>query len=129
MSRNYEDNNWIEGIGYDDGRVNYTGLNEIITEYLAVQITGKYYKEGTHVYQMFFILIDRILDVPTCNFNEICKNYFKSNGIYFYNVLNKIFTHYNINTTLTINSINEGFQNNDLSIIHTLLCIFKNLFK
>lgn len=99
---------WVEGIDYTDTGICYTGLNEVLTEYLAVRITGK--KMDKHPYQMFFCLIECL--IKKNGFNYICENYFQNNGTYFRERIEEIVKYTKYNAYGVINLIDESLASN-----------------
>lgn len=66
---------WIEGIGCKVKNVDYQGLNELLTEWLAFNITN--IKEPNNIYQKQFKVVCFLKE--NCDFESIVKNYFQSN--------------------------------------------------
>lgn len=67
---------WIEGIGFEQNKIDYNGLNEILTEWLAYKITQ--IKEPG-VYQENFIFVESLL--KKCCSSEVLEEAF-FNGDY-----------------------------------------------
>lgn len=65
---------WVEGVMYLDRKVCYRGINEVLTEWLAYNITG--IKEDT-TYTRLFSFIDDLQQHPEI-FKNIIKAYFSS---------------------------------------------------
>ena len=80
----------------------------MLTEYLAVRITGK--KMDKHPYRMFFCLIECL--IKKNGFNYICENYFQNNGTYFREQIEEIVKYTKYNSYGVINLIDESLASN-----------------
>lgn len=90
---------WIEGIGYQQNNVDYRGLNELITEWLAFNITN--YKENNNC-QHYFCFINEFK--KECDFDKIIEAYFNSDGQTIHQELCKIFP---LNSDKMINNLTQ----------------------
>ncbi len=110
LSRNYLDCGWVEGIGVEvnigQGIIDYSGLNEVLTEWFAYEITK--YRETT-IYQDYLPVIDGII-TNICSLKSIKSAFFKGDIGYFFDVFANISAQKNGHKTLTLEDNNYAID-------------------
>lgn len=125
LSRNYINGEWNLGIGFSFNlacSVDFNGINELLTEWLAYKITMK--KENDSIYQMLFPIIDIITNKRIYRFcNRIPKAYFRSDYRTIIKIFDKVFKRDGMKIII---SISDCFTCPD---IHKKMLIKNNILK
>lgn len=95
---------WVEGVMYLDKKICYRGINEVLTEWLAYNITG--IKEN-NTYTSQFIFTDELKKHPVI-FNKIIKAYFSSDKE---NLIDSLWSVFEGNTFILINQLDQNITN------------------
>lgn len=107
---------WQNGIATIENGINYTGLNEIITEWFATKISGWELGEGNpNLYQSYFPLFQSVL---TEKEDSIAEAYFQGDAGKIYTILQE----YNI-TGLSYDTTKEFLNELSERIIHREPCL------